>query len=158
LAPFMEETEAVGYSMLFVPALFGAVLIFVVYFIGKELFNRKAGLIGAFFIAIIPVHLGSGHGSAYGLFDHDSFNLLLFFLTFLFLIKCMKEEDSIKSFLYAALGGVSLAALSMTWVEARYLYTIIAIYAIVQMLIDIFTNKIVLICYIRKVALISPDK
>jgi len=122
--------------------LFGALLVFVVYFIGKELFNKKAGLFGAFFIAIIPIHLGSGHGSAYGLFDHDSFNLLLFFLTFLFLIKAIKEKDSTKSMLYAILGGVPLAGLSMTWVEAQYLYTVIAIYAIVQMLFDIFTNKI----------------
>ncbi len=142
LSPFMDDIDAVGYSMQFIPALFGALLVFVVFFIGKELFNTKAGLIGAFFIPIIPIHLGSGHGSAYGLFDHDSFNLLLFFLTFLFLIKAIKEEDSTKSMLYAILGGVPLAGLTMTWVEAHYLYTIIAIYAIVQMLFDIFTNKI----------------
>jgi asparagine N-glycosylation enzyme membrane subunit Stt3 len=30
----------------------------------------------------------------------------------------------------------------MTWVEAQYLYVIIAIYAIVQMLMDMFTSKI----------------
>ena len=142
LVPFMEEPEAIGYSMLFVPALFGALMVFVVYFIGKELFNRKAGLIGAFVLAIIPIHLGSGHGSAFALFDHDSFNLLMFFLTFLFLIKSIREQDSKKSFLYAILGGVGLAGLSMTWVEARYLYTIVAIYAIIQMLFDIFTDKI----------------
>ena len=142
LTPFMNEVDAIGYSMQFIPALFGALLIFPVYFIGKELFNKKAGLIGAMFIAIIPIHLGSGHGSAYALFDHDSFNLLLFFLTFLFLIKSIKENDSTKSILYAVLAGISLAALTMTWVEAQYLYVVIAIYAIVQMVIDIFTNKI----------------
>ncbi|KYK26797.1 hypothetical protein AYK20_08655 [Thermoplasmatales archaeon SG8-52-1] len=142
LTPFIDEVEAIGYSMQFIPALFGALMVFVVFFIGKELFNEKAGLFGAFFIAIIPIHLGSGHGSAYGLFDHDSFNLLMFFLTFLFLIKAIKEKDSTKSILYAILGGVPLAGLSMTWVEAQYLYVIIAIYAVVQMLFDIFTNKI----------------
>jgi len=142
LTPFMNEIDAIGYSMQFIPALFGALLIFPVYFIGKELFNKKAALIGILFIAIIPIHLGSGHGSAYALFDHDSFNLLLFFLTFLFLIKGIKEKNSTKSILYAILGGVPLAALSMTWVEARYLYVVIAIYVIVQMLIDIFTDKI----------------
>jgi dolichyl-diphosphooligosaccharide--protein glycosyltransferase len=142
LSPFIDEVEAIGYAMQFIPALFGALLVFVVYFIGKELFNKKAGLFGAFFIAIIPIHLGSGHGSAYGLFDHDSFNLLLFFLTFLFLIMAIKEKNSKKSILYALLGGIPLAGLSMTWVEAQYLYTVIAIYAIVQMLFDIFTNKI----------------
>lgn len=142
LTPFMSEIDAIGYSMQFVPALFGALLIFPVYFIGKELFNKKAAIIGALFVAIIPIHLGSGHGSAYALFDHDSFNLLLFFFTFLFLIKSIKEKDSTKSILYAILSGVPLAALTMTWVEARFLYVVIAIYAIVQMVIDIYTNKI----------------
>ena len=142
LTPFMNEIDAIGYSMQFIPALFGALLIFPVYFIGKEIFNRKAGLIGALFVALIPIHLGSGHGSAYSLFDHDSFNLLLFFMTFLFLIKSLKEKDPTKSLLYAILGGVPLAALSMTWVKAQYLYVIIAIYAFVQMFIDIFKNKI----------------
>jgi len=142
LTPFMDEVDAVGYSMQFLPALFGALLIFPVYFIGKMLFNKKAGLFGAFLIALIPIHLGSGHGSAYSLFDHDSFNLLLYLLTFMFIIKSIKEKDSTKSILYALLGGIPLASLSMTWVEAQYLYVIIAIYAIVQMFMDIFTSKI----------------
>jgi dolichyl-diphosphooligosaccharide--protein glycosyltransferase len=47
-----------------------------------------------------------------------------------------------RSTIYAILAGIPLAALSMTWVEARYLYVILAVYAIVQMIIDIFTNKI----------------
>jgi len=142
MSPFMDEIDAIGYSMQFIPALFGALLVFPVYFIGKELFNKKSGLIAAMFIALIPIHISSGHGSAYSLFDHDSFNLLLFFLTFLFLIKSIKEKDSKKSMLYALLGGVPLAALTMTWVEAQFLYVIIAIYAVVQMIFDIFTNKI----------------
>ena len=142
LLPFMSETDAIGYSMQFVPALFGALLVFPVYFIGKTLFGKKEGIVAAMLVAIIPIHIGSGHGSAYALFDHDSLNLLLFFLTFLFLIKSIKEKDSKKSLLYALLSGVPLAGLSMVWVEAQFLYVVIALYAIIQILIDIFTSKI----------------
>ncbi len=142
LNPVMDEVDAIGRSMQFVPALFGALIIFPVYFIGKHVFNKKAGLIAAFFIAIIPIHIGSGHGSAYSLFDHDSFNLLMFFLTFLFLILSIKEKNSKKSVLYAILGGIPLAGLTMTWVSAQFLYVVIAVYAFVQMLFDIFLNKI----------------
>lgn len=141
LLPFMSESDAVGYSMQFVPALFGALIIFPVYFIGKALFGKKEGLIAALLISIIPIHLGSGHGSAYGLFDHDSFNLLIFFLIFLFLIKSITDKDPRRSILYALLSGTAVAALTLTWVESRFIYTIIAGYAIVQMLIDIFTSK-----------------
>ncbi|MEE8565519.1 MAG: STT3 domain-containing protein [Candidatus Thermoplasmatota archaeon] len=141
LIPFMNEIDAIGYSMQFIPALFGALLIFPIYFIGKTLFGKKEGLLAALLIALIPIHLSSGHGSAYTLFDHDSFNLFLFFTTFLFIIWSIKEKNLIKSLIYAALAGIPLAALTMTWVEAQYLYVIIAIYAIVQMILDIFYNK-----------------
>jgi asparagine N-glycosylation enzyme membrane subunit Stt3 len=142
LTPFMNEADALGYAMQFVPALFGALLIFPMYFIGKILFGKKAGLIAALLIALIPIHISSGHGSAYALFDHDSFNLLLYFLTFLFLLKSIKEKDNRRSILYALLAGVPLAALSMVWVEAQFLYTLIAVYAVVQLLFDLFTNKV----------------
>ena len=97
LTPFMDKMSAIGYSMQFVPALFGALLVFPVYFIGKTLFGRKAGLIAALFIPLIPIHLGSGHGSAYTLFDHDSLNLLLFTVIFLFFIKSIKAKETKKS-------------------------------------------------------------
>lgn len=142
LKPVMSEVDAIGYSMQFIPALFGALLIIAVYFLGKTLFNKKVGLIAAFMLAIIPIHIGSGHGSAYSLFDHDSLNLLLFFTTFLFIIYGLKEKDKTKSMMYSVLAGVSLGALSMVWVEARFLYVLIAGYAIVQYILDIFTDKI----------------
>lgn len=142
LSPFMSEMNAVGYSMAFVPALFGALLVFPVYFIGKILFGRKAGLLAAFLIAIIPIEVSSGHGSAFALFDHDSLNLLLFFVTFLFMLLSIKEKDRMRSILYALLGGVSLGALSMVWVDAMFLYTVIAIYVVVQLFFDIFMKKI----------------
>ena len=141
LTPFMDEADAIGRSMQFVPALFGALLVFPVYFLGKKLFNWKAGLVGAFFSAVIPIHIGSGHGSAYSLFDHDSFNLLMFFTTYLFLVMSLREKDHRKSLLYAVLGGVSLAGLTMTWVDAQFLYVVITIYTIIQIVIDIFLNK-----------------
>lgn len=142
MLPFMDEVDALGIAMQFIPALFGALLVFPVYFIGETLFNRKIGLLSAFFIALIPIHLGSGHGSAFSLFDHDSFNLFMITCTYLFLIKAIKEKDSMKSMLYAFLGGMPLAGLSMVWVEAQFLYAFIAVYAVAQMLIDIYTNKI----------------
>ncbi|MEM4257800.1 MAG: STT3 domain-containing protein [Candidatus Thermoplasmatota archaeon] len=142
LTPFMSQSDALGYSMQFVPALFGALLIIPIYYIGKTLFGRKEGIIAALLIAIIPIHIASGHGSAYGLFDHDSLNLLLFFLTFMFLVKSITEKDRINSMVYAFLAGLCVAGLSLVWVEAQFLFVIIGIYVIAQILIDIFTKKI----------------
>jgi len=142
LTPFMSEVDAIGYSMQFIPALFGALIVFPIYVIGRTVFGRKEGLLAALFIPLIPIHLGSGHGSAYTLFDHDSLNLLLFFLTYAFLIKSLKESDKTKSRLYALLGGMPLAGLSMVWVEAKFLYVVIFAYTIIQIFVDIYRSKI----------------
>lgn len=142
LTPFMDEVDAVGYAMQFIPALFGALLIFPVYYIGKTLFDKKTGLLAALIVALIPIHLGSGHGSAYSLFDHDSLNLLLIVTTYAFLMKALREKDSMRSIIYSLLAGMPLAALSMVWVESQFLFTVIAIYAIVQMIVDIYQNRI----------------
>lgn len=141
LTPFMDEVDAVGYAMQFLPALFGALLVFPIYFIGKTLFSRKVGLLAALFLVLIPVHIGSGHGSAYALFDHDSINMFLIITSYFFLLKGITSFDLKKSSLYAILAGLPLAALTMLWVEAEYLFTIIALYAIVQMIIDLFLGK-----------------
>ncbi len=141
LLPFMSPTDALGFAMQFVPALFGALLVFPVYYIGKMLFGRKEGIIAALLIAIIPIEISSGHGSAFALFDHDSLNLLLYVLTFAFFIKSIKETDRIRSILYGVLAGVPLAALSMVWTEAEFLYAVLAVYIVVQLIIDLVLKK-----------------
>ena len=138
----MPQMDALGWCMLFLPAIYGALLVFPVYGIGKELFNKKVGLIGALFVPLIPIHLGTGHGSALSLFDHDSFILLLFAVTFFFTIKALKQTKNIKKgILYSILGGVAVAGVELTWVAGQVLFLLLVLYLIVQLVFDIFTNK-----------------
>ncbi|MEF8878788.1 MAG: STT3 domain-containing protein [Candidatus Thermoplasmatota archaeon] len=141
LTPFMGEIDAIGYSMQFIPCLFGALLVFPIYFIGKEIFNKKIGLLSALWIPLMVAIIGGSHGSIYSLFDHDSLNILLFFTTFMFLIKSIKEKDDLRSLLYGLLGGLSIAGLSMVWVEHEYIYTVIGLYAVVQIFVDLLRGE-----------------
>ena len=138
LGNFMPELDALGWSMLMLPAIYGALLVFPVYGIGKSLFNEKVGIIAAFLIPIIPIHLGAGHGSAFSLFDHDSFLLLLFTITFFFIIKALKESNRNKTILYSILAGISIGCVNMTWAASQALFIIITIYLFVQLAFDIF--------------------
>jgi len=133
----MGIIDSLGWCMLFLPAIYGALLIFPVYGIGKTLFNKKVGIISAFFISLIPIHISSGHGSALSLFDHDSFLLLLFTITFYFMIKSLKEKNIKISLLYAALTGVSMAAIQMTWVSAYFIFILITLFFVVHVIFDI---------------------
>jgi len=115
-SPFAGQMDALGYAMQFLPAIYGALLVVPVYMIGSRLFNRKAGILGAFFVALIPIHLASGHGSAYSLYDHDSFILLFTTTTIMFLVMSLGEKNEKRSMVFAFMSGVGVAAISMTWV------------------------------------------
>ena len=141
LENFMPTMDALGWSMLFLPAIYGALLVFPVYGIGKELFGKKAGLISAFFVALVPAHISGGHGSSLALFDHDSFLLLLFTITFFFAIKALKEKDRNKKFLLGALTGISIGAIQLSWVAGQVILFLIVGYMIAQLFFDILKAK-----------------
>lgn len=152
---FMPQMDALGWSMMFLPAIYGALVIFPVYGIGKELFGRKAGLIAALFIPLIPIHLSSGHGSAFALFDHDSFILLLTTCVIYFLIKSLKEKDFKKSLLFASFSGLCTAGIQMTWAVVQPIFLIIAIFAIVQLFIDMLKKQYNINTYIKIATIIG---
>jgi dolichyl-diphosphooligosaccharide--protein glycosyltransferase len=137
----MSASDAIGFAMQFLPALFGALLVFPIYFLGKELLNWKAGLVAALFLAITPVHLSSGHGSAFALFDHDALVLLLFVLIYLFYIRSIKSKDNTQGILYALLSGVMISALIMLWVESQYTYAVLMMFFAIQLLINLLWKK-----------------
>jgi dolichyl-phosphooligosaccharide-protein glycotransferase len=138
---FMESTDALGWSMLFLPAIYGALLVLPIYGIGKELFNRKVGLLSAILLPIIPTFVGGSHGATFSLFDHDSFLLLLFVLTFYFLIKAIKEQNQKKTLLFATLAGITIGAVELTWVVSQILPIMLLIFLICLLFVGMIQNK-----------------
>lgn len=141
LSLFMNQMDALGWMMLFLPAIYGALLVIPVYGIGKELFNYKVGLISAFLVPLIPIHIGAGHGSSFSLFDHDSFILLLTTILFYLVIKAYKEKDTSRICLYALLGGVFAGAIHLVWSASQVVYLTLALFSIVILFIDIYKCK-----------------
>jgi len=153
LSPFMDDIDALGLSLQFMPAIFGALLIIPVYLISKTLFNKKVGLISAFFVCIIPIHIGSGHGSAYALADHDSWLLLLTTFGVFFYLKALielktkyetvKELISInkKSIMYAGLTGICYSAIAMSWEGFKLVVVLLTLYTVIQLFLNCWFKK-----------------
>jgi dolichyl-phosphooligosaccharide-protein glycotransferase len=141
LSPIMNQMDALGWVMLFMSAIYGALLIFPVYGIGKELFNYKVGLIAGLLVPLIPIHIGAGHGSAFSLFDHDSFILLLTTILFYFVIKAYKEKDTTRTILYSLLGGVVIGAIHLTWSASQVTYLMVTLFGLIMLFVDIYKCK-----------------
>ena len=158
---FASPDDSLGWTLMMTPAFWGALTIIPLYFIGKESFSRRAGLVAAFFLAVMPSHI---QRSVLSDADHDSFILFLIVLTFFFLLRAVKTQqhrkwvenwrsrssirtglkdyfaNSRKSILYSLMAGTAFAGVVMAWVGFGYAAVIILIYYVIQVLINKFKN------------------
>jgi len=137
-----------------IPGVLGVIIIIPIYFIGAELFNKKAGLFGAFIIAITPgVFLGR---SMLGFTDHHVAEVLFSTLFIMYLImafnrvKYVPEKltniKSLKFILntplkYAVLSGIFLGLYILTWTTGILFAGIIAIFIILQIFINYYKKQ-----------------
>ncbi|HEX7475516.1 MAG TPA: oligosaccharyl transferase, archaeosortase A system-associated [Dehalococcoidales bacterium] len=136
------------------PAILGALTVIPVFFIGKELFNKKVGLIAGALTAVLPgnflVH------SLLGMTDHHVAETLLSTVAALFLILAIKNaREKInfrdignrnwaklkKPFIYALLSGLFLGIYIATWVGSLLFILIIFVYLIIQLVLDHLMGK-----------------
>lgn len=156
---FSSAEDATGFFFVWSTAFWGALTVIPVYFLGRETFGRRAGLVAALLFAIIPAHV---QRSVLSNADHDSLILFLIVAIFFFLLKAVKVQEHRKwvedwksrtsivaglrnylansrtAMLYALLAGTVYAALMMTWVGFAYVTVIILLYYIVQLLVNTF--------------------
>ncbi len=132
------------------PAVLGALTVIPVYFIGKTLFDRWAGIIAAALIGILPGEfLGR---SILGFTDHHVAEVLFTTTAMLFLILAInsaKREQltlahlkhplrvpAARPLLYGILAGIFLGIYLISWMGALLFVFIITAYFLIQFTID----------------------
>jgi len=131
------------------PTVLAALTVIPVYFIGKELFGRWAGVLSAGLIALLPGEfLGR---SILGFTDHHIAEVLLTTTTMMFLIMAIKasRERNLsfghlrkldwalvrKPVIYSLLTGFFLGLYLITWIGGPLFIFIIALYFVAQFII-----------------------
>ena len=151
-SPTQKVIETVG---AYLPAIMGALVTVPVYFIGKEIFNRKAGLIGAALIAILPGQFL--WRSMLGYPDYHVAETLFTAVTMMFLIMAIRRsrqnEVSFKSLwqrdwgtlrgplVYSLLAGIVLGLYLLTWPGAGLFVLIIFVFVVIQFVMDHLRGK-----------------
>ncbi|RJQ40921.1 MAG: oligosaccharyl transferase, archaeosortase A system-associated [Dehalococcoidia bacterium] len=146
-SPTQHTVDIIG---AYFPAIMGALTVFPVFFIGKALFNRWAGVIAAGLIAVYP---GEFMGrTALGFADRDGLQVLFTALTMLFLILAIKSARQRQlSFshlrnrdwavitgplAYSLLAGIFLGLYLLTWTGAFLFLIVIFVYFIIQYIVS----------------------
>ena len=142
--------HAVDIISVYYPAVLAALTIIPVYFIGKALFNRWAGVIAAGIMAVMPGEfLGR---SILGGTDQHVAETLFITVAFMFAIYAIKSgwQNQLswnnivkhdwkvlrKPIIYSLLAGVFLGVYLLTWIGALFFVFIFVIYVIIQIIID----------------------
>ncbi len=151
-SPTQHTIDVVG---VYFPAILGALIVIPVYFIGKELFGRWAGVLSAGLIAFMPGEfLGR---SILGFTDQHVAEVLFSTVAILFLILAinvarqrqltfnhLKHRDwatSTKPIIYSLLSGLFLGIYLITWAGALLFVFTITAYLIIQFIIDHWKHK-----------------
>lgn len=104
--PSWHMVEVIG---ALAPAVMGALVVIPVYFIGKTLMSRTAGVIGALLIAILPGEFL--FRSLLGFTDHHAAEVLFSTVFIAFLLLALKTHRV----RYSVLAGIALGVYLMSW-------------------------------------------
>ena len=165
LSPILgiSAENAVWWSVGALPAIYGALIIFPVAGMAREVFGKGAGVLAAWLIAFMPGHVSH---TTFALADHDAFVLLFATVGFYYYIQAMKNtnEDRILSnsswkpsymiegftkvwdnqrlaTSYAILSGVSFAIVALAWKGFVYAPSIIFVFYMIQILFNLFRRR-----------------
>lgn len=162
VSPFENIYTAATVGLLELDAVFGALLIIPVYLITREMFGKRAGIIGALLYALMPSNLSAGILSDGRM--HTPELLFAFFSIYFFqkalnnvskrrifdsLLNVRAYYGSVRKYLqenrlgmiYILLGGVSQGALALAWQGYAYIEAIIVIYIFVQLIFNLFLKR-----------------
>lgn len=144
--PSMHTVEVVGAIF---PAVLGALLVFPIYFIGRELGGRTAGFMGAVMIAVLPGQFLSR--SVIGFTDHHAAEVLLSTTAMLFFILAVRSGQGKLTFaslrggdlaalkrplLYALFAGLFLGLYIDAWAAGHLFVGILLVFVTVQSIVD----------------------
>ena len=87
--------QAVWWSMSALPAVYGALIVLPIAGIASRAHSRRAGIIAAWLIALMPGHMGR---STFAMSDHDSFAMLFLAIAFYYWIRAIGHIDHNKIF------------------------------------------------------------
>ena len=146
-SPSIELTRTIG---AFFPAIFGALTVFPVYVIGKEVFNKHVGLFAAFLVAVMPGQILTR--SLLGFTDHhigEVFFSTLFLMFFIMAIKAshdlsishVRRYPLYPATIYSVLAGISFSLYMLQWSSGVFFGGIVAIFITVHYIMLHLQNK-----------------
>ncbi|MHA1698415.1 MAG: STT3 domain-containing protein [Promethearchaeota archaeon] len=119
------------------PAFMGGLTCVVMYFLGKEVLDKKTGLLAAFFLAFSPGYM---QRTVAGFYDNETIGVFATLLAILFFIRSIKKG----SIYDGILAGFAAGYLSLSWGGYTYTFLLIPLFTILLILFRKYSNRLLL--------------
>lgn len=113
----------------------GGVAVFVIYLLGKELLDKRCGLLAAFFLAVSPGHM---QRTVAGFFDNETVGVLAIMLIFLFYVKAVKTGK----IMHGAIAGICLGYLALSWGGLSFPFLLLPLLTMVLIIADRYSPRL----------------
>lgn len=122
--------------------VFGMLASLVIYYLGKDIGGKPAGLLAALFLALSPSFI---QRSSVGWFDDEIIGIPFILLFFLMFLRSIEEDRStMSSVKYALGGGVVLGYLVSGWGAAYFAVGVMTLYVFVLIMLRRYTQHLLL--------------
>ena len=129
-SPTQATIDIVG---VYLPPILAALLVIPVYFIGRSVFNKWVGLVGAGLVTILPGEfLGR---SMLGATDHHVAEVLFSTTAMMFFVLAIKSSSAKRTGIFTILTGLFLGIYLLTWLGGLLLIAIISLFVVIQITI-----------------------
>jgi dolichyl-diphosphooligosaccharide--protein glycosyltransferase len=137
LALFLGINVPLSLVAYFQPAITGSLTTIAVYFLGKELANKKVGILSALLLAVSAGHL---QRTIAGFFDNEGLGILLLVLCLYFFARSLRTG----SIFTTVLTGISLGIISNSWGASTYVFNLLALYAFLLVLLKKYSDRLLI--------------
>ncbi len=117
------------------PAFMGGLTCIVTYFLGKEVLDKKTGLLAAFFLAFSPGYM---QRTVAGFFDNETVGVFATLLTLLFFIRAVRKGSIIDG----VLGGLAFGYLGISWGGYTYAALLLPLCVVILVLAKKYSTRL----------------
>ncbi len=134
---FSPSTTLALADVLYPPIAFAISLIFF-FLLLRRLFDYRVALLATAYLAFIPTYV---QRTIAGFADKESLAMLFFFIAFYFFVVSYQQEQRVRVIAFSILSGLFTALLGKVWGGVRFLFLIIGIYVLIEILFNRLTNN-----------------
>ena len=124
------------------PAIAGMLAVLVIYFLGKDMVGKGAGLLAALFLALSPAYI---QRTSLGFFDTEVPGILSLLLFIFLFLRATDESRSLRSSLmYTLFSSLVLSYFVLGWGAAYYILGLSALFIFVLILLKRYSPRLLL--------------